>query len=63
MTNRKLFVKTVWVKSDMSVARQLRGLLKGQWVNVNGMMARVVNNVGNAVVLWMKSDAMVAVFP
>lgn len=56
------YVKTVGVQSDRSIASQLAGYLKGQWVYVNGMMARIVNHTGSQVVLWMKGDKMLAVF-
>ena len=52
----KLFVKTVIVDAHSSVASQLRGYLRGQWVMVRGMMARIVNIVNGKVVLWMKKD-------
>lgn len=62
MTNRKLFVHTVYVKRELSMVDQLRGLLRGNWVRVNGMKARLVSVNDKNVVLWMKSDQMLAVF-
>lgn len=59
----KLFVRTVYVNSNTSVAAALAGYLRGQWVNVNGMKARIVNHTRNRVVLWMQDDKMIAVFP
>lgn len=61
----KLFVKTVYITNDNgnSVYAQLTGYLRGQWVNVNGMRARIVNFVNGRAVLWMQSDNMVAVWP
>lgn len=60
---RALFVKTVVVSSARSLVAQLKGLLRGQWVLVNGMKARVVNFACGRVVLWMQKDKMCAVFP
>lgn len=62
MRNVSWFVKTVGVRDDRSIADQLRGYLRGQWVMVRGMRARIVNVVGSTVVLWMKDDKMMAVF-
>lgn len=56
------FVKAVAVNSNQSVAAQLSRYIKGQWVIINGMMARIVQVVNGRAVLWMKSDKMVAVF-
>lgn len=58
----KRFVKTIGVDTSKSVARQLFGFLRGQYVYVNGMMARVVNHTGNRVVLWLLRDKNFAVF-
>lgn len=57
-----LYVQMVAVRDNASVASQLNGYLRGQWVYINGMRARIVNHVGNQVVLWMNNDKMVAVF-
>lgn len=61
---QKLFVKTVYVNNDRgaSIYAQLTGYLRGQWVNVNGMLARIVNFVNGKAVLWMKKDDMIAVW-
>lgn len=42
-------------------ADALRGYLRGQWVNVNGMTGRIVNHVGDRVVI-MLVDGMFAVY-
>lgn len=62
---RTVFVKTVYVNRDKSasVAKALKGYLRGQWVEVDGLRARVVNHTGKNVVLWMMADKMVAVWP
>mgnify|MGYP003688760477 CR=1 FL=1 len=62
MTNRNLFVKTVVLDSNKSVFQQTKNLLRGQWVFINGMMARVANNAGGVAVLMMHRDKMLAVF-
>ncbi len=62
MTKRNLFIKTVYLNSNKSIFNQTRNLLRGQWVFINGMMARVVNNAGGVAVLMMQRDKMVAVF-
>jgi hypothetical protein len=58
----KLFVKTVIVDNHSSIVSQLSKYLRGQWVMVRGMMARIVNVVNGRAVLWMLKDKMVAVF-
>lgn len=60
--NRNLFVATIVLNSNRMIADQLRGVLRGQWVLINGMMARIVNVTNTNVALWMHRDAMVAVF-
>lgn len=62
MTNRKLYVSTVYVDRNKSVAAQVRNYLRGQWVKINGMLARVVNVVDGQAVLWMQRDGMLAVW-
>lgn len=62
MTNRKLFVSTVYVDRNRSVASQVNGYLRGQWVKINGMLARVVNVANGKAVLWMQRDGMFAVW-
>ena len=59
---RKLFVATVIVDRHTTTAMQLKDYLRGQWVMVRGMMARIVNIVNGVAVLWMKKDKMIAVF-
>jgi hypothetical protein len=57
-----LFVPKVYVRDDNNrFADALRGYLRGQWVNVNGMTGRIVNHVGNAVVIVLR-DGMLAVY-
>lgn len=60
-----LYVQTVYVSNNRgdSIADQLRGYLRGQWVRVNGMTARIVNIVNGHAVLWMQRDKMIAVWP
>jgi hypothetical protein len=60
--NVSWFTKTVAVSSNGSVAKQLNGLLRGQWVLINGMMARIVNVTDNAAVLWMHADKMPSIW-
>jgi len=62
MSNRNLFIQTVWVDRNKTVHSQTKNLLRGQWVRVNGMQARVLNILNNRAVLWMQKDKMVAVF-
>jgi len=57
-----LFVNKVAVSSNESIANQLRGYLRGQWVLINGMTARVANHTGSFVALWMQEDKMLAVW-
>lgn len=59
---RLAFVKTVIVDSNAPVASSLSGYLRGQWVFVNGMMARIVNHTGSRVVLWIPKEKDFAVF-
>lgn len=60
--NRKLYVSTVYVDRNRSVASQVNGYLRGQWVKINGMLARVVNVANGKAVLWMQRDNMFAVW-
>lgn len=60
MTN--LFVPTVFLDRNRSIADQVRNALRGQWVKINGMMARVVNVTGDTAVLWMQNDKMFAIW-
>lgn len=62
MTNRALYVPTVYIDRNRPVTDQVRGYLRGQWVKVNGMLARVVNVTNNQAVLWMQQDNMFAVW-
>ena len=48
---RNLFVPTVTLSTNVSIASQLKGALRGQWVILNGFKARVANHVGKSVVL------------
>jgi len=56
------YVSMVGVYDDVSASAQLKGYLRGQWVYIRGMRARIVNFVNGRVVLWMKNDKMIAVF-
>lgn len=57
-----LFFPKVYVASpDNRFAASLRGYLRGQWVNVNGMTGRIVNHIGDRVVI-MLCDGMFAVY-
>lgn len=57
-----LFFPKVYVASpDNRFANQLRGYLRGQWVNVNGMTGRIVNHTVDRVVI-MLVDGMFAVY-
>lgn len=62
MTKRNLFVQTVVLDSNKSVFNQTNKLLRGQWVFINGMLARVANTAGSVAVLMMQKDKMLAVF-
>lgn len=62
MRNYRLYVPTIYLDRNKSIASQLRGYLRGQWVKINGMLARVVNVTNGNAVLWMKNDNMVAVW-
>lgn len=62
MRNYRLYVPTIYLDRNKSIAKQLRGYLRGQWVKINGMVARVVNVTDGNAVLWMKNDNMVAVW-
>ncbi len=57
-----IYVRMVSVDDNKSVSDQLKGYLRGQWVYIRGMRARIVNHIGNQVVLWMNNDKMIAVF-
>lgn len=59
---RKLYVATVYLDRNRSIANQVDGYLRGQWVKLNGMLARVVNVVNGKAVLWMQRDGMFAVW-
>lgn len=59
---RKLYVQTVFLDRNRSIAAQVRGFLRGQWVKINGMLARVVNVANGNAVLWMQRDGMFAVW-
>lgn len=62
MRNYRLFVPTIYLDRNVSIVKQLAGHIRGQWVKINGMLARIVNVTKDHVVLWMKSDNMVAVW-
>lgn len=59
---RGLYVPTIYLDGNVSVAKQTKNLLRGQWVRINDMLARVVNVTEKNAVLWMQSDKMVAVW-
>ena len=61
-TKRNLFVQTVYLDRNQSIANQVRGYLRGQWVKINGMLARVVNVTDGQAVLYMQRDSMFAVW-
>lgn len=46
-----LFIRKVYVQDGRSIAAQLRRLLRGQWVVINGYTARIVNHTGDRVVV------------
>ena len=58
----KLFVTTVYVDDNASIAAQLSCYLRGQWVMIRGMRAWIVQIVNGRAVLWMNKDKMIAVF-
>lgn len=58
----KPYVSTVYVSNNKSVTMQLRDYLRGQWVNINGMKARIVNVTKKQTVLYMLKDDMLAVW-
>jgi hypothetical protein len=59
---RKLYVKTVYIDRNRPIASQVENYLRGQWVKINGMLARVVNVANGKAVLWMQRDNMFAVW-
>lgn len=49
-----LYFPKVYVQSDNNrFANALRGYLRGQWVNVNGMTGRIVNHTVDCVVVML----------
>lgn len=58
----KLFVTTVYVDDNAPIAAQLSSYLRGQWLMIRGMKARIVQIVNGRAVLWMNKDKMIAVF-
>lgn len=57
-----MFFPKVYVRCpDNRFAQALRGYLRGQWVNVNGMTGRIVNHIGSRVVV-MLAGGMIAVY-
>lgn len=60
--NAYLYVNKIALNSNKPLMGQLRGFLRGQWVLINGMTARIVNVTEKNVVLWMHADKMMAVW-
>ncbi len=56
------YVRKVYLSHpENRYASALAGYLRGQWVNINGMTGRIVNHIGDRVVI-MLSDGMFAVY-
>lgn len=47
----KLFIAKIYVDSQKSIYKQLRNVLRGQWIFINGMTGRVVNITDGKVVI------------
>lgn len=60
--NMYLYVPMLAVSANAPLMNQVRGYLRGQWILINGMKARLVNVTEKNVVLWMKQDNMMAVW-